>query len=228
MPSAIEVGKFLSLVIAIICLIILVLEPAFKKGETNFRDLQKAQNELQVEKKHLDSLLQSQTNYLIRIDRKGNFTYANQAFLKAFGYREEEVLNKVFLGTIFPKDLVRCQEVAKECWNNPGKIVKLLIRKPFRNSDAFVWTDWEFLALSNENGQVREIQGIGLNVTDKVMAQEVKEEAIQTLSYAMTYARMGSWKVDFETREIRLGNEFKELLVMEEDNPEKLFTGRIH
>ena len=220
--SAIEVGKFISLVIAIICLIILVLEPAFKKGETNFRDLQKAKNELQVEKKHLDSLLQSQTNYLIRIDRKGNFSYANQAFLKVFGYREEEVLNKLFLGTIFPKDLIRCRELANECWNNPGKIVKLLIRKPFNNSKAFVWTDWEFLALTDEHGQVNEIQGIGLNVTDKVIAQEVKEEAIQTLSYAMTYARMGSWKVDFETREIVLGNEFKELLVMEEDSSGKL------
>jgi PAS domain S-box-containing protein len=220
--SAIEVGKFISLVIAIICLIILVLEPAFKKGETNFRDLQQAKNELQIEKKHLDSLLQSQTNYLIRIDRKGNFSYANQAFLKAFGYAQSEVLNTLFLGTIFPNDADRCRELAKECWNNPGKIVKLLIRKPFNNSSAFVWTDWEFLALSDETGEVREIQGIGLNVTDKVLAQEVKEEAIQTLSYAMTYARMGSWKVDFETQEIILGNEFKELLVMEGTGPEKL------
>ncbi len=101
--SAIEVGKMLSLIVAIICLIILVLEPAFKRGETNFRDLQKAKNELQVEKTQLDSLLISQ------------------------------------------------------------------------------------------------------------------DEAIQTLSYAMTYAKMGSWKVDFETREVILGNEFKELLVMEEN-----------
>ncbi len=220
--SAIEVGKFLSLVVAIICLIILVLEPAFKKGEINFRDLQKAKNELQVEKTHLDSLLRSQTNYLIRIDRKGNFSYANQAFLKGFEYREEEILNQLFINTIFPKDMVRCREVADECWNNPGKIVKLLIRKPFKNSNGFVWTDWEFLALSDDSGEVKEIQGIGLNVTDKVIAQEVKEDAIQTLSYAMTYARMGSWKVDFETKEIVLGNEFKELLVMEENQSEKL------
>ena len=220
--SAIEVGKLLSLVVAIICLIILVLEPAFKKGENNFRDLQKAQNELQVEKKHLDSLLQSQTNYLIRIDRKGNFSYANQAFLKAFGYLEKDVMNKPFLETIFQNDLARCKEVAKECWNNPGKIVKLQIRKPFKNTQDFVWTDWEWLALSNERGEVSEIQGIGLNVTDKVIAQEVKEEAIQTLSYAMTYARMGSWKVDFESMEIKLGNEFKELLVMEEKGSDKM------
>jgi PAS domain S-box-containing protein len=220
--SAIEVGKFLSLVIAIICLIILVLEPAFKKGEINFRDLQKTQNELQVEKKLLDSLLQSQTNYLIRIDRNGNFSYANQAFLRAFGYEEEDVLNKFFLGTIFPRDLVHCREVANQCWSNPGKIVKLLIRKPFKNSKEFIWTDWELLALNDESGQVKEIQGIGLNVTDKVLAQQVKEEAIQTLSYAMTYARMGSWKIDFASQEIILGNEFKGLLVMDEADQGKL------
>ncbi len=213
--SAIEVGKFLSLVVAIICLIILVLEPAFRRGEKNFRDLQKTKNDLQVEKKHLDSLLRSQTNYLIRIDRKGNFSYANQAFLKAFSYEEEEVMNKPFFGTIFPKDVAKCKEVADECWGNPGKIVKLLIRKPFNKSNGFVWTDWEFLALNDENGLVKEIQGIGLNVTDKVIAQEVKEEAIQTLSYAMTYAKMGSWKVDFESQEIVLGNEFRELLAEE-------------
>jgi PAS domain S-box-containing protein len=222
--SALEVGKFLSLVVAIICLIILVLEPAFRRGEKNFRDLQKTKNDLQVEKKHLDSLLRSQTNYLIRIDRKGNFSYANQAFLKAFRYEEVEVMNKLFLGTIFPKDVEKCKEVANECWSNPGKIVKLLIRKPFNNSSGFVWTDWEFLALSDENGLVKEIQGIGLNVTDKVIAQEVKEEAIQTLSYAMTYAKMGSWKIDFESQEIDLGNEFRELLAEENLSGKLLLT----
>ena len=71
-------------------------------------------------------------------------------------------MNQPFLSTIFPKDLARCREVAEECWNNPGKIVKLLIRKPFKDNKAFVWTDWELLALNNENGGVSEIQGIGL------------------------------------------------------------------
>ncbi|MFI5124831.1 MAG: response regulator [Chitinophagales bacterium] len=220
--SAIEAGKFISLIIAIICLIILVLEPAFKRGEKNFQELQSAKNELLLEKKHLDSLLQSQTNYLIRIDREGKFTYSNQAFLKAFGYGEDEILNTLFFATIFQKDIIRCRQVANDCWNNPGKIVKLLIRKPFKNSKLFVWTDWEFLALSDETGEIKEIQGIGSNVTDKVIAQEVKEEAIQTLSFAMTYAKMGSWKVDFEGQGIVLSNEFNALLVIEDEPAERM------
>ena len=216
--STIEIGKFISLVIGIICLIILVLEPAFKRGEKNYQELQDARNELLNEKKHLASILQSQTNYVIRINRTGHFTYANSAFLITFGYLEEEILQTVFYATIFPKDIFKCEKVAEECWNNPGKIVKLLIKKPFKDSKEYYWTDWEFLALSDEDGQVKEIQGIGLNVTDKVQAQHIKEEAIHTLSYAMTYARMGSWKMDFETQELLFSKELKALLAMEENS----------
>lgn len=220
--STIEAGKFISLVIALLCLILLVLEPAFKRGEKNYQELQNARNELLLEKKHLASILQSQTNYVIRINRDGEFTYANPAFLKTFEYTEEEILQALFYSTIFTKDISRCEQVANECWNNPGKIVALLIRKPFKNSKQFLWTDWEFLALTDENGEVKEIQGIGLNVTDRILSQQIKEEAIQTLSYAMTYAKMGSWKMDLSTQEITLSKEYKALLAMEEEEPDRI------
>jgi len=220
--SVIETGKFFSLIIAIICLIILVLEPAFRRGEKNYKELQDARNELLNEKKHLASILQFQTNYVIRINRNGHFTYANTAFLRTFDYSEAEIQQTLFFETIFPKDITRCRQIADECWENPGKIVQLLIRKPFRNSKQFLWTDWEFLALTDENGYVKEIQGIGVNVTDNVQAQQIKEEAIQTLSYAMTYAKMGSWKIDLATQEIMLSREYKALLSIEDDGSDKI------
>ena len=49
--STVDTGKLISLVAAIMGLIILVLEPAFKKGEKNYKDLQNARNELLNEKK---------------------------------------------------------------------------------------------------------------------------------------------------------------------------------
>jgi len=220
--STIDTGKFISLVIAIICMALLVLEPAFKKGETNYNELQKARNELLNEKKFLASILQSQTNYVIRIHRNGHFTYTNPAFRTTFGYTEQELQHVLFYNTIFPKDLARCQQVANECWNNPGKISRLLIRKPIGQSRQFLWTEWEFLALQDENGQVNEIQGIGLNVSEKLQTQQVKEDAIRTLSYAMTYAKMGSWKLDFVTGEFSLSKEFKALLAMDEEDPDKI------
>ncbi|HTI91255.1 MAG TPA: response regulator [Puia sp.] len=220
--ATIDTGKLISLLAAIIGLVILVLEPAFKKGEKNYKELQKARNELLNEKKFLASILRSQTNYVIRINRNGNFTYANPAFLRTFGYTEQDIHSVLFYTTIFPKDLARCQQVANDCWNNPGKVSRLLIRKPIGHSREFLWTEWEFLALLGENGQVNEIQGIGLNVSEKLQMEQGKEEAIRTLSYAMTYAKMGSWKLDFFNSELFLSKEFKALLAMDEEDPDKI------
>ncbi len=220
--ATVDTGKLISLLVAIVGLIILVLEPAFKKGERNYKDLQNARNELLNEKKFLASILRSQTNYVIRINRSGNFTYANPAFLKTFGYTETEIQHVLFYTTIFPKDMARCQQVAGECWNNPGKISRLLIRKPIGRSREFIWTEWEFLALSDDDGQVNEIQGIGSNVSEKLQMEKGKEEAIRTLSYAMTYAKMGSWNLDFISSELSLSKEFKALLALDEEDPDKI------
>jgi len=202
--ATVDTGKLISLVAAIVGLIILVLEPAFKKGEKNYKDLQNAKNELLNEKKFLASILRSQTNYVIRINRSGHFTYANPAFLKTFGYTEAEIQHVLFHTTIFPKDMARCQQMATECWSNPGKISRLLIRKPIGRSREFIWTEWEFLALPDDDGKVNEIQGIGSNVSEKLQMEKTKEEAIRTLSYAMTYAKMGSWNLDFISSELSL------------------------
>jgi PAS domain S-box-containing protein len=220
--AKIDTSKLVFLILAIIGLIILVLEPAFKKGERNYKELQKAKNELLNEKKFLASILQSQTNYVIRINRNGHFTYANPAFLDTFGYTEQEIQNILFYTTIFPKDLARCQQVAEVCWNNPGKVSRLVIRKPIGHTRDFVWTEWEFLALQGENGRVEEIQGIGSDISEKLQMEQVKEEAIRTLSYAMTYAKMGSWKLDFINSELALSKEFKALLALDDDDPDKI------
>ncbi|RYG03949.1 MAG: response regulator, partial [Chitinophagaceae bacterium] len=199
-------------IIALGCLVTLVLEPLFRSNQKNYDELQIAKNELVQEKKYLTSILNSQTNYVIRINRAGNFTFANPEFLNTFRYDEKEVLSMPYYSSIYPKDLIRCQQVADECWKNPGKIHRLLIRKPVNKTKDYLWTEWEFISLQNELGEVFEIQGIGVNVTDKVSAEQMKKEAIRTSSYAMTYARMGSWKLNFVTQQMEVSKEFLGLL----------------
>jgi PAS domain S-box-containing protein len=176
--STINTGKFISLIVALICLIFLVIDPLLRSNRKNYEALQMARNALLREKKYLSSILNSQTNYVIRIDRNGNFTYANPQFLKTFGYSENEVMGVPFYTTIHPKDLHRCQEVAEQCWLHPGTVYKLLIKKPIKQTSNFQWTDWEFIALQNEDG-VSEIQGIGVNVTEKVIAEQALQNSEQ-------------------------------------------------
>ncbi|MBA4167841.1 MAG: PAS domain S-box protein, partial [Chitinophagaceae bacterium] len=181
-----------------------------------------AKTELLREKKYLSSILSSQTNYVVRLDRLGNFTFANPEFLKTFGHDETELLKTPYFATIFPTDIQRCTEIAEQCWNSPGKIFRLLIRKPIKNSPHFLWTEWEFIALLNDDKKLSELQGIGLDVTDKILALQNNEEAIQTLSFAMSYARMGSWKYNLETKEFSMSAEMKALLGFTPEDPDTI------
>jgi PAS domain S-box-containing protein len=217
--STINTGKFISLVIALVLLALLVLEPLFKSNRKNYQELQEARNELMQEQKYLESILHSQTNYVIRIDRAGNFKYANPQFLKTFKYLEKALLGMPYTMSIFPKDRIKCQKVADECWKNPGVIYKLLIRKPVNNSADYFWTEWEFIALQNDSGVISEIQGIGSDVSERVIAEQLKEEAILTSSYAMTYARMGSWKLNFAAHQLELSKELLSILEIDEQQP---------
>jgi PAS domain S-box-containing protein len=179
--STINTSKLVSLIIALIFLGLLVLEPLFKSNQRNFKDLQDARNKLIKEQKYLSSILSSQTNYVIRIDRQGFFTYANVEFLKTFRYTQDELLQASFHTTLYPKDAVRCQQVAEQSWKNPGVIQKILIRKPINRSPEYLWTEWEFISLQDDAGNVSEIQGIGINVTDKILAEQSKKEAEKAL-----------------------------------------------
>ncbi len=179
--STINTSKLVSLIIALIFLGLLVLEPLFKSNQRNFRELQEARNRLIKEQKYLSSILSSQTNYVIRIDRQGYFTYANAEFLKTFRYSEDELLHAAFHTTLYPKDAIKCQKVAEASWKNPGIIQKILVRKPINRSPEYLWTEWEFISLQDDNGNVSEIQGIGINVTEKILAEQSQKQAEKAL-----------------------------------------------
>ena len=57
--TTINTGKFISLIVAFVCLVFLVLEPLFRSNQRNFEELKRAQNELQKEKTYFSSILNS-------------------------------------------------------------------------------------------------------------------------------------------------------------------------
>lgn len=179
--STINTGKLISLIIALILICLLVMEPLFKSNRRNIQELHSARNKLIKEQKYLASIVSSQTNYLIRIDRQGNFTFANAEFLKTFRYDEQHLLGTPFHNCISIKDVQRYETVTDECWKNPGVIYKLLIRKYISNTDDFLWTEWELISLQDDKGNISEIQGIGINVTGKIRAEQSKKEAEKAL-----------------------------------------------
>jgi len=145
----------------------------------------RAEEALIISKNLYQSLISSQTNYLTRIDLEGNYTYANQRFYDKFGFSSEEVIGKPFGITVYQDDIELCNQAAYECIMNPGKIIPITIRKPNPQGGLF-WTDWEFICITDENGNPREIQCVGIDVTARIEAENAQAQLVKELEDSQT------------------------------------------
>ncbi|MDO1445208.1 PAS domain S-box protein [Rhodocytophaga aerolata] len=167
---------------------------------TDITDRKNYEAELQKREILLSSLIDSQTNYLVRINSRGNYTFANQQFLKDIGYSSEELLGQPASLTISPDELPDFQTMVQECILNPGKIVPLLFSTTGRKGDMH-WSEWEFIGIHDETGRVAEIQGVGHNITERKKSEEQLEEYTRTLQEAQQVAQIGNWAFNIYTGE---------------------------
>ncbi|MGZ3822487.1 MAG: PAS domain S-box protein, partial [Mucilaginibacter sp.] len=141
------------------------------------------QQVLKRDEQFLASLIDSQTNFLVRIDANCNFTFVNKCFLKTLGYKKADVIDKHFSVAALPEEKDQCGQTFKNCINEPGKVISLKHRKLDANGNIH-WIKWEFIAITNDEGQVTELQGVGQDVTQNIeIEKEIKKAADRLNSF---------------------------------------------
>lgn len=137
---------------------------------TDITERKKSEEETLRREKYLRSLIESQSSYLIRTDVAGRFTFVNRQFEQKFGFLTDDFIGTDSLETVAEADHEACNQMAMTCLTQPGKIVALQLRKPHPKG-GYYYTDWEFVGIPNEQGEVTEIQGIGQDATGRVKSQ---------------------------------------------------------
>ncbi len=139
------------------------------------------QEDLKRREQFLTSLIDSQTNFLVRIDADYLFTFANKWFYKTLGYKKTDIIGKHFSITALPEERELCEEAFKTCIKNPGKVVNLRHRKLDAEGNTH-WIKWEFIAIADEDGQVTELQGVGQDVTQTIEIEKEIKKASERLN----------------------------------------------
>jgi PAS domain S-box-containing protein len=147
----------------------------------------------------LNSLIDSQTNFLIRINTQGNFTYVNRQFTKTFGYSKSDIIGHHFSETTIPQEVYKCEEAFVNCLSHPGKIVKLIHKKP--DKQGFLHdTEWEFISIVDDAGNVVEIQGVGQDISRQLQVREEVMQIKNSLEALINNTEDHIWSVDRERR----------------------------
>lgn len=181
-----------------------------EKGEIinvicTFRDItesKKQQEELFQSKKYFESLVNSQSSYIIRTDMTGKYTFVNEKFNEVFNYYNKSMIGMDSMDTIIPADHELCFKTVLECFDNPGKVFPVRLRKPKKNNKGYYWTEWEFVALQNEKGELNGIQAVGLDASDRILSQLELQKTTSRFLMAKQAAKLGIWEWDMLTGEL--------------------------
>ncbi len=120
-------------------------------------------------------LVQSQTNYFVRIGLDGNYSFCNDKFIEEFGWMfpDNNPVGHDSLTDIaeYHKDHVR--SVAMKCFANPNESIQAEIHKRVKDyrTKATLW-DMVYLPEAGENG---EMQCTGIDISARVEAERQNE-----------------------------------------------------
>lgn len=145
----------------------------------------------------LKSLINSQTNYVIRTNLEGYHTFWNPKFEEDYGwiYKSKGMSKSDSLASICTYHQERAQETAIKCIENPGKIYQVELDKPSK-SGGIATTFWDFICLSDEKGVPQEIQCIGVDITER----KNNEESLRKFSLAVEQSPLSILITDLSGR----------------------------
>jgi len=126
----------------------------------------------------LESLLNSQTNYFVRIDLMGNYIFTNSNYQEKFQflYTQGQFIGQPVLNSVMNYDHNKLYDTVKHCIESPGKIFQVTLDKP-KSETEICSSFWEFVAFSNKEGKVEGIQCIGIDITEFKNSQRELQEA---------------------------------------------------
>lgn len=151
----------------------------------------KIQKKLLSSESRLRSLVDAQTNYVIRTDLDGNYTYYNKKYREDFGwlYGENDFLGYSSMNSVSAHSYEPAMEVARLCIQNPNKVYQIEIDKPHKKGGTRS-TLWHFIVLTDSDGNPSEIQCIGVDITERKKAEDaIKQHNVQLkeIAWAQTH-----------------------------------------
>jgi len=161
--------------------------------------------EVKLQESYLYSFIEAQSTFLIRIDVQGKFLFRNKAFLSLFGQSIGMQLPQYLPELLQTSEHKKLNTLLAKCTESPGKNYTILLQMSLAQTLNRT-TEWEFLAIQDENGVITEIQGIGRDVTDKLQYLEQLSAYKEQLESILRTLNDVVWSIDADSMKIRYLN----------------------
>ncbi|HSF53956.1 MAG TPA: PAS domain S-box protein [Algoriphagus sp.] len=187
-------------------------DPAIRGIVANSRDVTEkinAHQEIAASEQRYKVILESQTNYFVRTDLNGNYTFVNKKFINEFGWIYcGEILGKNSLNSICEYHHMRVLETVNLCLDKPGKVYKVALDKPSQTPGEVVTTIWDFFCVQDSNGDPQEIQCSGIDVTDTVYYEKELQRSNERFEIIAKATNDILWDFDIQKNQLYVSEGF--------------------
>ncbi|NOU35659.1 MAG: PAS domain S-box protein [Kiritimatiellaceae bacterium] len=126
-------------------------------------------------------LIEAQSNFIVRIDTEGLFTFVNEAFCRFVGRSRSELVGTDSRSFVYYDDLAILNKAIEALVSRRERGVTIEHRMRARTRTA--WVQWENIAVFDESGRVVEIQSVGQDITERRRIYEALQESEKRLRF---------------------------------------------
>ncbi|OUJ18323.1 Signal transduction histidine kinase containing REC and PAS domain [Methanonatronarchaeum thermophilum] len=156
-----------------------LLKELRKDIQTGFKRMQ-TEKKLKKSEKRYRSLIESQNDLIVRVDTDNRLTFVNDAYCELFGKTKEELKGEKFTPLIHEDDVEHTLKQMKKLKKPPYRAT---MEQRAKTKYGWRWIHWEDSAILNKDGEIKEIQGVGRDITElkekeKKLRKSEKEKSI--------------------------------------------------
>jgi len=191
-------------VVLVLALTVLFLRNRMRMAEAH-SELEKTIGKLQNANEELENV----NSVILRWDPEGRVTFLNDFGLQLFGFSRDEIIGKPVLGTIVPEEETTGRSLAAmmaEIQEDPRKFESSENENITKDGDR-LWMAWRNKPISNQDGTLKEILTVGIDITARKRAEVV----LNMQSTALEAAADGIGITDTEGTLVWVNSAFSEL-----------------
>ena len=140
------------------------------------------------------ALVEHQSDMVVKVDPDGRFLYVSPSYCEMFGKSEEELLGNTFMPLVHEDDQSATEEAMKDLFRPP---YQAYLEQRALTKDGWRWLSWQDTAVLDENGHVKEIIGVGRDITDRMEAEKAFRTNTERLRLATRASQIGIWEYKF-------------------------------
>ena len=126
------------------------------------------------------TLIETQTEFIVRWKQDGTRTFANEAYCRYFELTPEQAVSSGFIPLIHEQDRPGVEERIQRLFSGVSQ-VETGVHRVIKPDGSIGWQEWTDQAIRDESGKLVEFQSVGRDITERRRAEAERQAHLEIM-----------------------------------------------